>query len=78
MVQKYKCDNMSKVILLNASPRANSNTQIVLEECAREIEAEGVECEIISLRGKRFNPVLLVLNVLKQETVYLMMGLMKS
>jgi multimeric flavodoxin WrbA len=53
MVQKYKCDNMSKVILLNASPRTNSNTKIVLEECAREIEAEGVEAEIISLKGKK-------------------------
>ena len=53
MVQKFKCDNMSKVILLNASPRANSNTKIVLEECAREIEKEGVETEIISLRGMK-------------------------
>ena len=53
MVQKYKCDNMSKVILLNASPRVNSNTKIVLEECAREIEDEGVETEIISLRGMK-------------------------
>ena len=44
---------MYKVILLNASPRANSNTLAVLEECAREIEKEGVETEIISLRGKK-------------------------
>lgn len=44
---------MSKVILLNASPRANSNTAIVLEECVKEIEKEGVECEIISLRGMK-------------------------
>ena len=44
---------MSKVILLNASPRVNSNTKIVLEECAREIEKEGVEAEIISLRGMK-------------------------
>ena len=43
---------MSKVILLNASPRANSNTKIVLEQCAREIEKEGVEAEIISLKGR--------------------------
>lgn len=43
---------MSKVILLNASPRANSNTKIVLEQCACEIEKEGVEAEIISLKGK--------------------------
>ena len=44
---------MSKVILLNASPRVNSNTKIVLEECAREIEKEGVETEIISLKGMK-------------------------
>ena len=53
MVQKFKCDNMSKVILLNASPRANSNTKMVLEQCAREIEKEGVDTEIISLRGMK-------------------------
>ena len=52
-VQKFQCDNMSKVILLNASPRANSNTKIVLEQCALEIEKEGVETEIISLRGMK-------------------------
>lgn len=43
---------MFKVILLNASPRKNSNTKIILEECAKEIEREGVEAEIIHLRGK--------------------------
>lgn len=43
---------MVKVILLNASPRANSNTQDVLEVCAEEIEKEGVETEIVRLRGK--------------------------
>ena len=44
---------MSKVILLNASPRKDSNTKIALEQCAHEIEAEGVETEIITLRGKK-------------------------
>ncbi len=43
---------MAKVILLNASPRANSNTLDVLNVCAREIEKNGVETEIISLKGK--------------------------
>ncbi|MEE1129176.1 MAG: flavodoxin family protein [Methanobrevibacter sp.] len=43
---------MYKVILLNASPRANSNTLAVLKVCAEEIQKEGVETEIISLRGK--------------------------
>ena len=44
---------MAKVILLNASPRANSNTLEVLKVCAEEIEKNGVETEIVSLRGKK-------------------------
>ena len=44
---------MAKVILLNSSPRANSNTRDVLEVCKKEIEENGVEAEIISLRGKQ-------------------------
>ena len=44
---------MAKVILLNGSPRKNSNTLMVLKECAKAIEAEGVEAEIISLKGMR-------------------------
>ena len=44
---------MAKVILLNGSPRKNSNTLMVLKECAKAIEAEGVETEIISLKGKK-------------------------
>ncbi|KZX10956.1 flavodoxin family protein [Methanobrevibacter curvatus] len=43
---------MSKVILLSASPRKNSNTMDVLSICAKAIESENVEAEIISLRGK--------------------------
>lgn len=43
---------MAKVILLNGSPRLNSNTQDILEVCAEEIEKNSVETEIISLRGK--------------------------
>lgn len=46
---------MFKVILLNGSPRVNSNTMDVLEICASEIEKNGVETEIISLRGKNIN-----------------------
>jgi multimeric flavodoxin WrbA len=42
---------MAKVILLCGSPRENSNTMEVLNECAKSIESEGVETEIISLRG---------------------------
>ena len=43
---------MAKVILLCGSPRENSNTFDVLNVCAREIEKNGVETEILSLRGK--------------------------
>ena len=42
---------MAKVILLNGSPRKDSNTVDVLKVCAEVIEAEGVETEIVSLRG---------------------------
>ena len=53
MDQKFKGVCMAKVILLNASPRANSNTLEVLKVCAEEIEKNGVEAEIVSLRGKK-------------------------
>jgi multimeric flavodoxin WrbA len=43
---------MAKVILLCGSPRENSNTLDVLNVCAREIESNGVETEILSLKGK--------------------------
>ncbi|RQD82462.1 MAG: flavodoxin family protein [Methanocalculus sp. MSAO_Arc2] len=44
---------MAQVILINASPRAGGNTECVLEECRKAIEAEGVDTKIISLRGKQ-------------------------
>lgn len=43
---------MKKVIMLSASPRPSGNTYQVLEECAKVIEDEGLEVEIISLIGK--------------------------
>lgn len=46
---------MAKVILLNGSPRSKSNTLDVLKVCAREIEKNGVQTEIISLRGKNIS-----------------------
>lgn len=42
---------MKKVILLSASPREDSNTMTVLDECASAIEGLGIETEIISLRN---------------------------
>ena len=50
MVQKYKCDNMYKVILLNASPRANSNTLAALKVCAEEIQKAYGEADPCSSR----------------------------
>ena len=44
---------MSKVILINASPRKNSNTKIVLNECIKEIEKEGVETELVDFKGMK-------------------------
>ena len=52
MVLKFKVSFMAKVILLCGSPRENSNTLDVLNVCAREIESNGVETEILSLKGK--------------------------
>ncbi|MCQ2973053.1 MAG: flavodoxin family protein [archaeon] len=44
---------MAKVILLSGSPRKKSNTVDVLKVCAEAIEAEGVETEIVTLRGMK-------------------------
>jgi multimeric flavodoxin WrbA len=43
---------MRKVLLMNGSPRPDGNTAFALKECAKAIEAAGVETEIISLAGK--------------------------
>lgn len=41
---------MKKVLILCASPRKESNTMQVLEECAKIIKENNLEAEIISLR----------------------------
>lgn len=38
-----------KVLLLNGSPRRESNTRIALEEIAKTLEKEGIESEIVSV-----------------------------
>ncbi len=43
---------MKKVVLLSGSPRNNSNTMQILDECAKTIKENGLEAEIVSLRGK--------------------------
>ncbi|MFK4785141.1 flavodoxin family protein [Fusobacterium sp. MFO224] len=44
---------MSKVILLSGSPNPKGNTMQVLNECAKVIESNGVEAEVISIAGMR-------------------------
>lgn len=44
---------MKKVLLLCASPRKESNTMQVLEKCAKKIEENKLETEIVSLRQKK-------------------------
>ena len=43
---------MEKVLFISASPRKNGNTSQVLSKCAEIIENNGLETEIVSLRGK--------------------------
>jgi multimeric flavodoxin WrbA len=43
---------MEKVLMLSASPRREGNTMLLLGECAKVMEAEGVEAEIFSFAGK--------------------------
>lgn len=44
---------MSKVILLSGSPNPKGNTMQVLDECAKVIQNNGVEAEVISIAGMR-------------------------
>lgn len=41
-----------KVLMLNGSPRANSNTQIALEEIKKTLEQEGIEVELVQVGNK--------------------------
>lgn len=42
---------MKKVILLSGSPNAEGNTIQILNECAKVIEKNGVQAEVVSLAG---------------------------
>lgn len=35
-----------KVLLINGSPRKEGNTSVALKECAKQLEKNGIECEI--------------------------------
>ena len=41
-----------KVIAFNGSPRKDGNTSIMIQQVFQELEAEGIETELISLAGK--------------------------
>lgn len=42
-----------KIVLLSGSPKPNGNTALLMQECSKEIEALGVEAEIVSFAGKK-------------------------
>lgn len=42
---------MSKTILISGSPKPDGNTALLMRECARAIEEQGVEAEMVSFAG---------------------------
>ena len=42
-----------KVLLISGSPKPNGNTVLLMQECAKVIEAHGVEAEIVSFAGMK-------------------------
>ncbi len=42
---------MSKVLLINGSPRENGNTFLALSEVAKTLNGEGIDTEIISVNA---------------------------
>jgi multimeric flavodoxin WrbA len=44
---------MPKVLLISGSPKPEGNTAQLMRECARIIEEQGVETEIVSLAGRK-------------------------
>lgn len=49
---------MKKVILLSGSPNTEGNTMQILKECAKVIEQNGVEAEVVSLAGINLKDVM--------------------
>ena len=44
---------MSKVVLISGSPKAEGNTAQLIKECARVIQEQGVETEIVSFADRK-------------------------
>lgn len=42
-----------KVVAFNGSPRKEGNTHLLIQQVLKEISAEGIETEIVSLSGKK-------------------------
>lgn len=53
---------MEKVLLICASPRPKGNTAQVLEACAKTIEKQGLQTEIISLAEKKIESCIACMN----------------
>ena len=66
---------MADVILLSGSPRKNSNTVEVLNECAKQIEKNGLSTEIVSLRGMEIQSCIACLKCREEGNCVLKDGL---
>ena len=43
---------MADVVLISGSPRANGNTEYLLNVCKEAIESAGLTAKVLTLRGK--------------------------
>ncbi len=43
---------LMKVVAFNGSPRKDGNTGILIKHVLKQLEKEGVKCELINLTGK--------------------------
>ena len=46
---------MVKVLAINGSPRKGGNTELLIKEVFKTLEAEGVETELIQIGGTEVN-----------------------
>jgi multimeric flavodoxin WrbA len=46
---------MTKVLVINGSPRKDGNTSILIRHIVQELEKEGIEIEIIQIGGKKIH-----------------------
>lgn len=65
---------MSKVLILNGSPRVNGNTSIAIREMENVFRNSGVEVTTIQIGNKDIRAVLPVTSAAKLENVCLMIS----